>query len=366
MSIKNYHLYEVTDFILDDDFMRWVCMPTAEDESFWSNWLQQHPNKQLTIAEARSIVQSIQIKPEKLSKAAVNEEVERLLGTIHSSGKTTPVSFFHRWKYMMAAACLVIAVGIGAGIYLTGKKDVEQFSYRTTISHRHLIEHVNTSDRQLKIALPDSSIVMLSPDSRISYSNGFDNMDTRDVYLSGEAFFEVTKDGLHPFRVFASEIITKVLGTSFTISSFDKGKDIKITVRTGKVSVYSQLTTADAKIKVANKLDGIIITPNQQLTYDREQQKFDKELLDKPVIITTDITPKMMVYEETPLVKVLRDLRKAYGIPITYDADVLQNCTLTADLSGQELYTKLNMICTAIGGWYEVIDGQVILHAAGC
>jgi ferric-dicitrate binding protein FerR (iron transport regulator) len=366
MSIKNYQLYEVTDFILDEDFMRWVCTPRAEDEAFWSNWLAQHPDKQLTIAEARNIVQSINIKPQKISKAEIAEEVEKLLSTVHLSENTAPRRFIHRWKYVAAAACILVALGIAAALYLPGKKDVEQFSYQRAVSSRHLIEQVNTSDRQLKITLPDSSIVLLSPNSRLSYKNGFDSTDTRDVYLSGEAFFEVTRDGLHPFRVFANEIITKVLGTSFTISSFEKEKDIKITVRTGKVSVYSQLATSEEKIKVANKLDGIIITPNQQLTYNREQQKFDKELLDKPVIITADITPKMMVYEETPLVKVLKDLRKAYGIPITYDAELLQNCTLTADLSGQELFIKLNMICTAIGGWYEVIDGQVIIHAAGC
>ncbi|TKK69411.1 FecR family protein [Ilyomonas limi] len=366
MNIKNFHLYEVTDFILDEDFMRWVYAPTAEDQAFWRNWLKQYPNKQLIIAEARHIVQSISIKPEKISNHEINEEVEKLLDTIHATEKPIAVSFIRQWRYV-AAACFIILAGIGiTGIYYTNRKNVEQFSYHNAVSHQHLIEQVNTSDKKLTVTLPDGSIVILSPDSRISYKNGFDNTDTRDVYLSGEAFFEVTKDGLHPFRVFANEIITKVLGTSFSISSFDKEKDIKVIVRTGKVSVYSQFGTSGNKTKIANKLDGIIITPNQQLTYNREQQKFDKELLDKPVIITTDITPKMMVYEETPLVKVLKDLRRAYGIPITYDADLLKNCTLTADLSGEALYTKLNMICTAIGGWYEVIDGQVIIHAAGC
>ncbi|MGN6615575.1 MAG: FecR family protein [Ilyomonas sp.] len=366
MSIKNYHLYEVTDFILDDDFIRWVHNPTAEDETFWSSWLKEHPNKQLITAEARHIVQSIRIKSEKISDYEIDEEIEKLLLTIHASEKPSSASLVFRWKYVAVAACLILLTGVGIAIYYSGKKEATQFSYQNVVSHQHLIEQVNTSGKKLTVALPDRSIVILSPDSRISYKNGFDSTDTRDVYLSGEAFFEVTKDGLHPFRVFANEIITKVLGTSFTISSFDTEKDIKVVVRTGKVSVYSQFSSSDKKTKIANKLDGIIITPNQQLTYNREQQKFEKELLDKPVIITTDITPKMMVYEETPIIKVLRDLKKAYGIPIIYDEDLLKDCTITGDLSDEALYTKLNFICTAISGWYEVIDGQVIIHAAGC
>jgi len=366
MNIKNYHLYEVADFVLDDDFIRWIYDPTPEDDAFWNNWLEQYPGKQLSIAEARQIVQSIRISPKSVNQRLVAQEVQKLLQTIEATKKVTTVSFMRKWWY--AAACLTILAGIGitGAYYIKSQNIAIQFSYNNITASKHLVEQVNTSGKMMKIVLPDNSTVILSPNSRISYKNGFDSISTRDVYLSGEAFFEVTKDALHPFRVFANEIITKVLGTSFSVRSFDNKKDIEVTVRTGRVSVYSQLTTADKKTTTANKLDGIIITPNQQLVYKKELQKFEKELLDKPVIIVPDMTPQMMVYEDASLVKVLRDLRKAYGIHIIYDADLLNNCTLTADLSDEALYTKLNLICRAIGGWYEVIDAQVIIHAGGC
>jgi hypothetical protein len=67
--------------------MRWVYAPTAEDETFWSNWLKEHLGKQSIICEARHIVQSIRIRPEKISNEEINEEVEKLLGTIHSDKK---------------------------------------------------------------------------------------------------------------------------------------------------------------------------------------------------------------------------------------------------------------------------------------
>lgn len=366
MDIRNYHLFDVTDFVLDDAFMRWVYEPTAEDEAFWSNWLKQHPDKQLAVAEARQIVQSIRMEPEKISNQMVTQEVEKLLDTIKGQRKKVYLMPFLR-KGWYAAACLLILAGSLIGVYYAGNRNTpSRFSYKSVTASRHLVEQVNTSGKVMRIVLPDSSIVTLSPKSRISYDDGFDSTATRDVYLFGEAFFEVTKDALHPFRVFANEIITKVLGTSFKISSFDKEKDIEITVRTGRVSVYSQLTTADKKTTTANKLDGIIITPNQLLIYKKEQQKFEKELLEKPVIIAPDMTPQNMIYEDAPLVKVLRDIRKAYGITLIYDAELLKNCTLTADLSDEALYTKLDLICKAIGGWYEVTDAQVIIRAGGC
>jgi len=365
--MKNYHLYEVPDFAVDEDFVRWVYEPNTDDELFWSNWLKQNPGKHLAVAEARQILLSIRIEPEKISNQTIAGEVEKLLHTIgEQKNKVHPIRFLRKWWY--AAACLILLAGAAlTGVYYTKYgSNATRFSYNNVTASRHLVEQVNTSGKVMRVVLPDRSVVLLSPNSRISYKNGFDSTTTRDVYLSGEAFFEVTKDAVHPFRVFANEIITKVLGTSFRITSFDKEKDIEVTVRTGRVSVYSQVTTESKKTTAANKLDGIIITPNQQLIYKKEQQKFEKELLDKPVIIVPDMTPQMMVYEDAPLIKVLKDLKKAYGVHIIYDAGLLKNCTLTADLSDEGLYAKLDLICKAIGGGYEVIDAQVIIHAGGC
>ena len=365
--MKNYHLYEVTDFVVDEDFMRWVYGSNADDELFWSSWLKQNPGKQLAVAEARQLLLSLRIKPEKVNNYMIAAEVEKLLSAIKEPEENKyRISTVRKWWY--AAACLIILAGAGlTGIYYTKQESsAARFNYKNITASKHLLEQINTSGKLMKVVLPDRSIVTLSPNSRISYQNGFDSVSTRDVYLSGEAFFEVTKDGLHPFRVFANEIITKVLGTSFRITSFDNEKEIQVTVRTGKVSVYSQRNTDNEKTTAANKLDGIIITPNQHLVYKKEQQQFEKELLEKPVIIAADITPQTMIYEEAPLIKVLKDIKKAYGITIIYDADLLKNCTLTADLSNEALYTKLNLICKAIGGWYEVVDAQVVIRAGGC
>ena len=367
MGIKNYHLFDVADFVADEDFMLWVNEPNAANEAFWRNWLAENPGKNLAVAEARQILQSIRFVPAPVSNRVVAQETERLLQTINTQQQKVHSIFqWHTWKF--AAACFIVLAGLGlmAFYYAANESDAARFDYANVTASKHLLEQVNTSGKPMKIELTDGSTVTLMPNSRISYPNGFERTDTRDVYLSGEAFFEVSKDALHPFRVFANAIITKVLGTSFTVSAFDKEKNIEVTVRTGKVGVYSQRITKDKKTEAANRLDGIIITPNQQLSYEKTQQKFEKEILDKPVIIAPDITPQSMIYEDAPLLKIFKDLKKAYGIKIIYDASPLKNCTLTADLSDEALETKLNLICKAIGGSYEVIDAQVIIHAAGC
>jgi ferric-dicitrate binding protein FerR (iron transport regulator) len=200
----------------------------------------------------------------------------------------------------------------------------------------------------------------------VSYAPTFGSADTakngvtRDVYLLGEAFFEVTKDPHRPFRVFANEIVTKVLGTSFTVRSFEKDTTIQVTVRTGKVSVYAQpIATAITKSE-------IILTPNQQLVYARAGQKFQKVLLNNPAMVAPPVAEKKLIYDDAPLDKVFSDLSNAYGINIVFDSEVLKNCTVTADLTNESFYRKLVLICSAIDAHYEVIDGQVVIESTGC
>jgi ferric-dicitrate binding protein FerR (iron transport regulator) len=168
-------------------------------------------------------------------------------------------------------------LGTAGWIFSPEIKQPTKFAYADITSSRQLIENINTSKNTISVSLPDGSVVKLASNSRISYESNFDSLATRDVYLSGQAFFSVKKNPDHPFRVFANEIVAKVLGTSFTVRSFEKDTVIRVTVSTGKVSVYSmgQTTTVQETAK-PNKLGGMILTPNQQLVYEKSSKEFQK------------------------------------------------------------------------------------------
>jgi ferric-dicitrate binding protein FerR (iron transport regulator) len=260
---------------------------------------------------------------------------------------------------------LLLAI-TGAWYFYFRNIKIEPFAYASMVASKQLIEHANTSNQPLVLNLPDGSRLTLASKSRVSYAHTFGSDDTtrygasRDVYLLGEAFFEVTKNPNRPFRVFANEIVTKVLGTSFTVRSFEKDTTIQVTVRTGKVSVYAQSATL-----ASAKMSEIILTPNQQLLYERTAQKFQKVLLHNPAMIVPPVT-RTLIYDDAPLDKVFSDLSKAYGISIVFDSDVLKKCTVTADLTNESFYQKLNLICSAIDAQYELIDGQVVIESSGC
>lgn len=366
--MKDFRLYDISDFVIDEDFIRWVHEQREEDNLFWNTWLQQHPDKHLVIAAARRVVESIQFKQTSIDEQEVEQEVSRLLNTI-AAQPAQPASrkglvISRTWWYA-AAALLLCTTGIW---YFYGRTSTTQpFAYTSMVSAKQLIEHTNTSQKPLVLTLPDGSRLTLAAKSRVSYAPTFGSGDTatntatRDVYLLGEAFFEVTKDPHRPFRVFANEIVTKVLGTSFTVRSFEKDTTIQVIVRTGKVSVYAQAATL-----ATAKMSEIILTPNQQLVYERMAQKFQKVLLSNPAMVVPSANERSMVYDDAPLDKVFNDLSKAYGINIVFDSDLLKNCTVTADLANEPFYHKLNLICQAIDAHYELIDGQIVIESAGC
>ena len=370
--MKDYRLFDISDFVMDEDFIRWVNEKKQADDDFWNNWLSQNPGKYMAIAEARRILECIGTEQRVINKNEKQHEINRLMETIRGSlEKPEPkarIIILSR-KRWLAAAALLFAIASSVVYFLANHdKGLEKFAYAAITSSRHLIENINTSEKPISLRLPDESIVELAANSRISYANNFDSTDTRDVYLSGEAFFRVTKNPSRPFRVFANEIVTKVLGTSFVIRCFEKDTIINVTVRTGKVSVYSQATASAKETSSPNQLGGIILTPNQELVYEKSKQKFQKALLENPLVISTDDSAyqKNMLYEDIPLEKVFTQLSKIYGIGIVYDNELLKKCTVTADLRNETFYKKLELICKAIGARYEIIDGQIVIQAKGC
>ena len=370
--MKDFRLFDISDFVMDEDFIRWVYEKNKEDNDFWNNWLARHPQKNMAVAEARRILESIEMEQKTVNQTEVDNQVQRLLQTIteqehsdYSIAETHSIHSFRKWWYA-AASVIVIASAITIFYFLSkpGTRAGE-FAYTKQVSSRHLVENVNTSEKAITIKLPEGSTVQLAPNSRISYANDFDTTSTRDVYLSGEAFFNVTKNPSRPFRVYANEIVSKVVGTSFSVRSFEQDTIIQVTVRTGKVTVYSQ--TREKKSASMDKQGAIMVMPNQQLLYQKEDESFQKVLLKDPVMTEPMAVGVDRGNEDIPITTMLKNLTEAYEINIVFDAELLKHCTINAPgIKSESFYEKLDMICKAIGARYEIIDGQIIIQSNGC
>lgn len=291
----------------------------------------------------------------------------RLWSKINPQATSHKRSFFPLFR-KMAAAILLLAVA-GLGIYLmSGKATLHEKIAALkegeilTDKSFHLI--VNNEKYPRKITLEDGSTVILQPSSEIRYSKKFESTH-REVYFTGEAFFKVKRDVHRPFIVYSNEVVTRVLGTSFNIRAYRHDKEITVAVKTGRVSVYK--ASDDQSIsETPSESQAVILTPNQQVIYDRHQDKVFKQLVENPEIVLPNPTLFTMNYDGVPVTRILEVLEENYGVNIEFDEEMLSACVLTTSMTDEGLYERIDVICRAINADYKIENAVIYIRGRGC
>ena len=353
----DYINYTAEDLVLDDYFRKWVNGHLPNEDTFWESWEAEHPEKAGMISQAKFVIRALEMEHVTINDEKLSEKIKQIIDLTREK----PVWRPNWWQWAAAAAVI-----FGLGWYYLSTTINPQTNYEEMISEQvHPgIEKVNNSNEAMKIGLSDGSVITLQPNSKLSYPETF-AADKREVYLSGEGFFDIAKNPDKPFLVYANEIVTKVLGTSFSIKAYDKDLDVVVKVVTGKVSVLSRRSKNEDES--VSKPEGLILYPNQMAVYARAPEKLTRSLIENPVLIkSSHKVSSDFNFEATPITTVFETLEKGYGVSIVYDTEVLKNCTITAPLENETLYEKLDLICKVIRASYEVVDAQVVITSRGC
>ncbi len=365
----NYQNFEIEDFVADDYFKNWVLQPNAESESFWNHYLAQFPERSAVVEDARLLIIGLrEAEAQHFPVEKTTKIWDNIQQKIQSNEDRQQGGRFFRLKipYLRIAAALVVCVGLSYWWFSQNQSS----SLYTTIfsgskSDTDLVEEVNLGSTTKKIYLSDGSVVSLEKNSKLRYKKGFE-ASKRVVYLTGEAFFEISKNPKRPFLVYANEVITKVLGTSFRVTAYENAKDIVVSVKTGKVSVFANKSATEKDEKLEDELKGVVLKPNQQAVYERNTDRLNKTLVALPDILVLPSNYHNFEFDNTPISQVFTTLEKAYGIEIVYDEDLMKACFLTAPLGNESLFEKMRVVCKTIGARYEIIDGQVVVYSKGC
>jgi transmembrane sensor len=268
-------------------------------------------------------------------------------------------------RYLKVAAALFIPALVGAGVYLFSDEQALQNQITAnnvpqTFDQSQYTLLTNAGASVRKVTLADGSEVSLKPNSEIRMAKSFDG-NSREVYLIGEAFFKVKRDVSRPFLVYTNEVVTRVLGTSFNIKAYQNEKEITVAVKTGKVSVYAQ-----GKEKEKASIHEVILTPNQKIVYNRDNEKVTKQLVEEPEVIVPDAPSMKMVYDGVPVAQIFEALKKNYGVEIAYDDEVLAGCVLTTSMTDEGLYERIEVICKAINAEYTISEAVIQIKSRGC
>lgn len=275
----------------------------------------------------------------------------------------------NKWKqYWTIAAAAVIVCCLGIAAWLIGSSEsleTKRLAIEDTEINTELLGDdldyitVTTKNTERVIKLEDGTIIKLGVDSKLKYPVQF-NRKHRKVQLEGEAFFEVAKDMDRPFLVFADDLVTQVLGTSFKVNSYPNAKSIRVSVLSGRVSVYENLPTDGI-----NK-NGVILTPNQQIIFEKASRKLVPELVNDPLVIHPPLMESQFLFVEVPLYKVIETVEHAFNVEIVLESPSLENCKFTGDLNELPLHTQLQLISSAVNGNYELRGTTFFLRGEAC
>jgi len=203
--------------------------------------------------------------------------------------------------------------------------------------------------KQIEIQLPDSSNVWLSAGSTIVYPEKF-KKDRRLVELkSGDVFLDVKHDAKTPFIIKAKDVDVTVLGTSFEVNAFEKGKNASITVKTGKVGV----------VQSGQNKPATFLLPG-----DRAIINYATHHLHKIIIDTADIAAwrsGKLIFENQLLEEVMSTLERTYNVKITIANPELLYERVTMRLNHQPLDNIMTAISFSNHFNYKKINEQLIV-----
>jgi hypothetical protein len=266
--------------------------------------------------------------------------------------------------YFLAAASVLLVVCFSYLLFPIQKT----VSFTSIIPNENIIYKKNNSNKPFEIHLADGSLVILKPNASIYYSNRF-NDNKREIFLEGDAYFNVFKDKQRPFLVYSGLVITKVLGTSFTIKNSTSG-NTEVEVRSGKVQVFEnkELTGKDR-----SEMPPVLLLPNQKVVYKTELKNFETKLVDSPILvkeidnyISESKEHIQFVFNRDNLKTIIEEFKRNYGVEIIVENEDLNNCVFTGDVTEQDLYTKLKIICLTINANYEINGTKILITGSGC
>ncbi len=210
--------------------------------------------------------------------------------------------------------------------------------YRLWQSAPALQTLVTANAEQRKIELPDGSVVALNSGSTLEYPKTFAGA-TREVKLSGEAFFEVAHDGAHPFLVNTANAQIKVLGTKFGIWS--REEETRVVVREGRVALRGNEPQSAGVELMANQMS------------IRRMQEAPEAVRAIEAQYALGWLEGRIVFDQAALTEVVAELQRVYNVEIALAKPSLALNTITGSFNRKPVESVLASICLTLNLQYR-------------
>jgi transmembrane sensor len=283
------------------------------------------------------------------------EKNSKLTSTIHTKkafrstlNKIDPTNLHHisTWAYLAAACLAAILV-----VTFWKSPAFEPNEVQETPEERFETIHNEFGTRKV-IKLADGSKIWMRGNSELTIPNKFS--EDRQVRLKGDAFFEVQRDTLHPFKVISEHAVTEVLGTSFLVST--QAGQQNVAVKTGLVRVTSSTSSSNTDASTLKALEQIQWKSGDGFG---SIQRVDPERAFAWV-------EGKLIFRNTPIIEVLEELKEWYGLEEVIQNEVKHSCVVTGTYTRLSLKEVMESIQYATGINYEIYGKKLKVSKGNC
>lgn len=302
--------------------------PNEPENETLQNWLDENAENKTMLDDLKVIYSITGNVPESFVPQK-NQAWQKIISRITAKKPQTQII---RFMLRVAASILLIALGVGGSYFLQNHKSGNSFT-----------EVYSPYGHKTMVILPDNSKVWLNGDSRIKYNTNFS--DSRNVELSGEALFEVTRNPRNLFTVKSRDIRIEVYGTTFNVKTYSNDIISEIALVEGSVSLFHDEQLLKKMI------------PGEVIAYNVQANKFSSQQGNISQI--TSWRADELIIENETFESMVKYLERWYGVQITLDESLKQNLRLSFKVKTESLIELLSIIDHITPVSYE-IDGKLV------
>lgn len=337
--MRKYEKYVVKDFIMDDYFRQWVMTPTPESDEFWEYWLKLHPSKKKEVIEARRLLLMVDFEKTAPPEIPADLILSRIRSSIRQGTLTAGNRKQHGQLWLKIAASIILIALVGGLLVFTIRQSSRVVGYETAYGEKRRIE------------LPDHSVVMLNANSKLQFNRDWSSDKIREVWLHGEAFFEVQKSpgkGNARFIVHTKALDVEVLGTVFNVN--DRREKTQVVLRSGKVKL-----TSDRAIEKE-----ITMLPGEMAELKKGDKRFTKKTVN-PQVYSSWASDKL-IFNKTSFEEIVNLIEDNYGYKVEASVEGIEKITFTATIPSTDLDVLLRILSESYDVTITKQDKTIIIN----
>ena len=236
---------------------------------------------------------------------------------------------------------------------IIGKQEKNRLVYSNAYSNGKLVYNTLKIPygKKFEVQLSDGTVVHLNAGTSLRYPVQFLKNQSRQVYLTGEAYFEVSKDKAHPFTVNTQEVNVEVLGTKFNVNSYTEDISTDVVLVEGKVSLYKDKKTAENQVYLIPGIKGSNL---------RGQQKIMTEAVNTDYY--TAWVKGSLVFKNESFTSIIKKLERYYNITFINKNKALGKEIFNARFDNEPIEVVLKYFSDSYAIDYTIDDNKITIR----